>query len=457
MQSLRAVIYMSSQPFTKLFKLCANVSLGGFLFVCAHASADASQDAGEVTFLIGKAFINGSTPVEIGSKISSGDEIQTLSNGHVHVRFIDNGLISVRPDSRLAIEHYDYNPDAPQSSVIKFNLEDGVMRSISGAGAKAARDKFRLNTPIAAIGVRGTDFVVKASDDLLQAVVNEGAIVVAPFSDDCTVSSTGPCQANTVELSSLSNQLLEFTTLSDSPRLLPLSSAVKSNLLDDSSTTDDSTKDVENSSQSSNGKTYQEAAAISYLRDVERDAIGALSEPVSTIPTTPTSSKISWGRYGLSSASSALSNMAVNSAGNGLHPVTSASTLHDGQIYSYRTLSSDYGLAANANHVSFKLAAAQASLTTTSGAIESVEVLGGALDIDFASLGFTTQLELYNPTTSLVQFNASGTLDNRGFFSSTSNDASISLITTVDGTESSYYFKQQVDSGAIEGITYWQD
>ena len=35
------------------------------------------------------------------------------------------------------------------------------MRSITGQWGEAARDRFRLNTPIAAIGVRGTDFIVE--------------------------------------------------------------------------------------------------------------------------------------------------------------------------------------------------------------------------------------------------------------------------------------------------------
>ena len=50
------------------------------------------------------------------------------------------------------------------------------------SAAESARDRFRLNTPIAAIGVRGTDFVVSATQNSIMAVVNAGAIVVSPFS-----------------------------------------------------------------------------------------------------------------------------------------------------------------------------------------------------------------------------------------------------------------------------------
>ena len=213
-----------------LIKFYANIGIASLAISLSSAYASPVEDAGEVTFSLGKAFLNGDELIKVGSKIHEGDVIETLGNGHVHIRFADNGLVSVRPDSRLSIEHYSYDPKKPSDSVIKFNLNEGVMRSISGTGAKAARDKFRLNTPIAAIGVRGTDFVVKASNDLVQAIVNEGAIVVAPFSNSCNAGSVGPC-SDSVELNSTAQQLLELSSLNESPRLIPLSAVFSSTML----------------------------------------------------------------------------------------------------------------------------------------------------------------------------------------------------------------------------------
>ncbi|WP_425642612.1 FecR family protein [Marinomonas gallaica] len=219
--------------FLRSIKFYANLGLTCFALIVTQAFGSPTEGAGEVTFALGKAYLNGKDLIKTGQHISEGDVIETLGNGHVHIRFVDNGLVSVRPDSRLSIEHYSYDAEHPNESIIKFNLNEGVMRSISGTGAKAARDKFRLNTPIAAIGVRGTDFVVKASNDLVQAIVNEGAIVVAPFSTDCNASSTGPCSGS-IELSSTAKQLLELSSLYDAPRLIPLSAAFAPNLIDQS-------------------------------------------------------------------------------------------------------------------------------------------------------------------------------------------------------------------------------
>ena len=105
--------------------------------------------------------------------------------------------------------------DRPEESVVKFSLLQGTARAISGKAAEAAKDKFRLNTPIAAIGVRGTDFVVSVSQTSVRAMVNQGAIVLAPYSAQCSALGAGPCDSNAVELDSNELQILEFNTSLD--------------------------------------------------------------------------------------------------------------------------------------------------------------------------------------------------------------------------------------------------
>ena len=112
--------------------------------------------------------------------------------------------------------------EAPEKSSVKFNLLEGTARAVSGNAAEAARQRFRLNTPIAAIGVRGTDFVVTTTATLMTVLVNEGAVVVAPFSDECVAQGFGPCSTNAVELSADSLQLIEFDSNMSLPRLVPL-------------------------------------------------------------------------------------------------------------------------------------------------------------------------------------------------------------------------------------------
>ena len=118
--------------------------------VQAHTDDSASclrmsevRDAvGEVSLVLGRAWLEtsqGRIQISAGTSVRASDRILTESNGHVHIRFVDQALLSVRPDSRLEIVQYDFNPDQPQRSAIKLNLEEGITRSISGQGASSAR------------------------------------------------------------------------------------------------------------------------------------------------------------------------------------------------------------------------------------------------------------------------------------------------------------------------------
>ncbi|NDD11575.1 MAG: hypothetical protein EB072_02755 [Betaproteobacteria bacterium] len=148
----------------------------------------AVASVGQVTLSIGFSELVSALGVKRvvakGDLIAEGDTILTSGNGHVHVRFIDGALVSVRPTSVFAVHEFKYAPQQAGETMIRFTLSKGEVRSISGAAAKEARERFRLNTPIVAIGVRGTDFLARANAEITVATVNQGAIVMTPFDYD---------------------------------------------------------------------------------------------------------------------------------------------------------------------------------------------------------------------------------------------------------------------------------
>ena len=190
-------------------------------------AAETQSIVGEAAMVIGVARItsaNGQvTAVNRGSPIHVGDKIETESGGHVHVRFVDGGRLSVRPSSRLQVENYSYSAQQPALTAIKFKLDEGVVRSITGTWGESARDRFRLNTPVAAIGVKGTDFVVRSDAEATAASVYTGAIVFAALSGGCQ-ASLGPCQNGGEKLLSqdMKGQMLELGREQSSPRFVPL-------------------------------------------------------------------------------------------------------------------------------------------------------------------------------------------------------------------------------------------
>lgn len=154
-----------------------------------------------------------------GFDVHVGDTVQTALGGHVHLRFIDGARVSVRPSSRLQIDSYSYSQTDTQASGIKFKLEEGVVRSITGEWGAAARDRFRLNTPVAAIGVKGTDFLVKATPDLTSATVFTGAISVAPLQGACG-AGLGSCPEGRLLSEDMKGQMVQLGRLQTAPSLV---------------------------------------------------------------------------------------------------------------------------------------------------------------------------------------------------------------------------------------------
>lgn len=185
--------------------------------------------AGEAAFIAGRvqATLAGvQRELRVGDAIFEGDTLLTGVGGHLHIRTIDNGFLALRPASRARVDIYDYKAAEPGATRIRIVLESGVVRAVSGVGAEASRDKFRLNTPVAAIGIRGTDFTVSTTDLLTRAVVQKGAIVVSAFDAACRPDGLGPCAGSAVRALSGDDagKLLELGRGQREPKLIDVRS-----------------------------------------------------------------------------------------------------------------------------------------------------------------------------------------------------------------------------------------
>ena len=104
----------------------------------ANAQAQGNAEVGTVSLVLGKAWLQAADDsrelLRAGSVIRVSDKVMTEANGHVHIRFVDQALVSVRPDSLLEIQRYDFNSQNPADSSIKLNLIEGITRAISGEG-----------------------------------------------------------------------------------------------------------------------------------------------------------------------------------------------------------------------------------------------------------------------------------------------------------------------------------
>lgn len=63
-----------------------------------------------------------------------------------------------------------------------------------------------MNTPVAAIGISGTDFTVFTDRQKSSVSIRQGGVVVSPFTDGCDRAALGACDGSQVVRLFASNQ-----------------------------------------------------------------------------------------------------------------------------------------------------------------------------------------------------------------------------------------------------------
>ena len=109
----------------------------------------------------------GSRELKQGDFIYVNDEIITSNRSFAVLQFEDGAKVTVRPDSTMIIETYLYNGNAGDEATL--NLVEGGLRVITGAMAKSNPENYKVRTPVALMGVRGTEFSVMLCGDQLCA------------------------------------------------------------------------------------------------------------------------------------------------------------------------------------------------------------------------------------------------------------------------------------------------
>ncbi len=124
------------------------------------SAAEAPPPAGKVVAVAGQVTAGGDDgairPIAKDDPIFAGDTISTGPNSRARIVFSDEGVIFLRPSSRFVIKSYSNSGD-PQQDESKFSLVRGGFRSVTGAIGKANTKNYEVETPVATIGIRGTD------------------------------------------------------------------------------------------------------------------------------------------------------------------------------------------------------------------------------------------------------------------------------------------------------------
>ena len=185
-------------------------------------------------------------PLKRRSKIFSGDIIKTGPKGSVQLRFVDKALMTIKASSEMDISSYLYNQpgDTSNKEQALMKLVKGGFRTISGQIGKGEKSAYKVDTPAASIGIRGTNYEVQQEAS--------GAYVMAVYSGGISVEN----ESGTIELG-LGSEFNFTRVSSDSPPEGLL--AAPESLSVNAATDDTSEEEKEEVAQTSEGDTEEQA------------------------------------------------------------------------------------------------------------------------------------------------------------------------------------------------------
>jgi hypothetical protein len=129
-------------------------------------STAAVADIGSIVDLTGTAVIKrGKDTIAVakGTPVETNDRVET-KNGVVNIRFKDDTSVKVTENSSLVIDDFVYDPKNAAGGKLSLKAASGTVRYVSGNIAHNNPNSVKINTPTAAIAVRGTDFVMAVDE-----------------------------------------------------------------------------------------------------------------------------------------------------------------------------------------------------------------------------------------------------------------------------------------------------
>lgn len=142
-------------------------------------STDAANAIGKIHSL--RMFAYGTLPGETkkavyqNDPVFSGQTMETVEKGAMTVLFSDGTEFRLGPAASMTLDKYVYDP-AGKANALNINMVSGMFRFTTG---KINKEAVQLKTPVATIGIRGTDFgvsVEKSGNTIIQVFSGQVAV-----------------------------------------------------------------------------------------------------------------------------------------------------------------------------------------------------------------------------------------------------------------------------------------
>ena len=142
---------------------------------------DAARAVNDVTGAMGGKRV----AIVSGSAVHQNETVSTGPSAMANLRFLDDTSLEVSPGSRVQLDRYVFNRDGSARGAV-VSMTRGAFRFTTGQSDPAA---FRLQTPQAVIGIRGTVLDIEVEGGMTHVTLLRGAISVCARArrNDCTV------------------------------------------------------------------------------------------------------------------------------------------------------------------------------------------------------------------------------------------------------------------------------
>ena len=455
-----------------------------FTSALALAAQAHAAEAGKVIFAAGAAQVADKAGAE-GMPVAEGELLSTGKDGFLYVKTVDNGLFILRPNTRAKIVAYHIDAKNPANTRVKLELISGIARSKSGDAVKLARQNFRFNTPVAAIGVRGTDFTVYTDQETSRVTVLTGGVVVSSFAEGCRPEGGGPCEgaASRELFAAQRGQLLQVRRGQAAPQLMQ-SNGTGPDQVSPPRADEPVAKSGGPVTPVLDGRKNEtlEKLATQIQQQPNKPA-----DPVVMPPTPPVENKppvaevpveqpkpvepppqvpqpevpqlperqIQWGRWlALNNVSATISNDTPEGADR----------LVGGDYTIIRTAGREY-VTPERGSAAFTLKGGEATIRNQSGAVTSADLRNGLLSFNFDKASFATSFDVVSAGETFGM-KAEGSVAKNGFFSNMARDVLVrpdinnmhvnGLLGNEDGGSAAYLFKRTLqDQREMNGIAIW--
>lgn len=120
--------------------------------------------------------VSGSVTAQVGAgspgSVSKGQTlvadatITTGARSYAILKFEDGTVVVLKENTAFQVQSYSFVAKAPEQASAIFNLVRGGLRMITGLVTSRNREALRVSTPLATIGIRGTEFTAELVNPL---------------------------------------------------------------------------------------------------------------------------------------------------------------------------------------------------------------------------------------------------------------------------------------------------